>query len=157
MISDLAGFEGDGYQCHDYNECKNGNHGCHDLATCHNTLGAYTCSCLEHARGNGTYCEDDASLLARGHRLPPENGVICGINSFYRPWVSAREECSDPSCDATIDIINAWETNIPRINKRAASIYGEFKHWWGFSAVITIPLEDVFSDSGFTILLRFSE
>lgn len=151
-----AGFNGDGYQCSDRNECKNGEHDCHKLAECRNTLGSYSCTCGEGTRGNGTFCEEEVTLLARGLQLPP-NGVVCETDTFYRPWVAPSDDCPNPGCDAKIEIINAWETKIPRINKRAASIHGEFKHWWGFSAVIEIPIEDVDSNSGFTILLRFAE
>ena len=80
--------------------------------------------------------------------------VGCGADKYYRPWRKRSESCPDPGCDASIKIVNAWETKIPRVNKRAAALHGEFKHWWGFSAIITIP-EDDLDDEEFTILLRF--
>ena len=55
---------------------------------------------------------------------------------------------------AELNIINAWHTETPRLNKRAASLYGESKEWWGFSGIITVPMEHV---NDFAIILRFSE
>ena len=55
---------------------------------------------------------------------------------------------------AELNIINAWHTETPRLNKRAASLYGDSKEWWGFSGIITVPMEHV---DDFAIILRFSE
>ena len=155
-----AGFDGDGYQCGDINECKNGEHDCHPLAQCKNTLGAFECSCKKGTHGDGRYCEEDVISIGRGGLRPPDLGVVCGNadnRAQTRPWVSPTQNCPVPNCEAKIEIINAWESDVARINKRAASLYGEFKHYWGFSAVITIPDEDVYSKDGFSILLRFAE
>ena len=78
---------------------------------------------------------------------------MCGLNPD-RPFI-APEGCEIPTCEANLEIINAWESNVPRINKRAAGLYGEFKHTFGFSAIISIPEDDVFGKNGFTLLLRF--
>ena len=38
-------------------ECALGSDGCHDNATCTNTVGSYTCQCKEGFTGNGVDCE----------------------------------------------------------------------------------------------------
>ena len=48
------GFEGDGYQCGDEDECKNGTHDCHGLSQCKNTLGSYSCTCNEGTSDGAT-------------------------------------------------------------------------------------------------------
>jgi len=150
------GFSGDGYSCEDENECKTGSHDCHELALCENTLGSFKCTCKKGTHGNGQFCDHDIVLFERGGRGKDPDldlGVVCGLNPD-RPFI-APEGCEIPTCEANLEIINAWESNVPRINKRAAGLYGEFKHTFGFSAIISIPEDDVFGKNGFTLLLRF--
>ena len=43
----------------DIDECSDGQHGCHDNATCANSEGGYECSCktgFDDVTGNGTVC-----------------------------------------------------------------------------------------------------
>ena len=41
----------------DYNECNEGNHGCHPDATCINEpAGSYDCTCKPGYKGTGFYC-----------------------------------------------------------------------------------------------------
>jgi hypothetical protein len=41
----------------DIDECSTGTHTCHANAACMDTIGSYTCACIEFFTGNGTYCE----------------------------------------------------------------------------------------------------
>ena len=40
----------------DINECTNSIHGCHQNATCTNSIGSFTCTCNEGFDLNGTSC-----------------------------------------------------------------------------------------------------
>ena len=42
--------------CLDIDECIEGTHTCHSVATCTNTLGSYNCSCNNGYHGDGTNC-----------------------------------------------------------------------------------------------------
>lgn len=169
-----SGFIGNGKSCEDEDECDTGTHDCHILSKCKNILGSYSCSCGPGTLGNGTYCEKlpvpVIQLAARGGPDRPggsvdegakegavtqmtKNGVWCNLKEFYKPW-QTKPNCPEPKCTAELNIINAWHTETPRLNKRAASLYGDSKEWWGFSGTITVPMEHV---NDFAIILRFSE
>ena len=40
----------------DINECDRGTHSCHQFASCTNTVGNLTCSCLDGFAGDGLTC-----------------------------------------------------------------------------------------------------
>ena len=40
----------------DIDECLQGNHSCHSVATCTNTVGAFTCECNAGYGGDGFTC-----------------------------------------------------------------------------------------------------
>ncbi|XP_072042804.1 uncharacterized protein [Amphiura filiformis] len=52
------GYSGDGTVCIDVNECTDGEHNCHDDATCTNTMGSFSCECNRGYSGDGTVCSD---------------------------------------------------------------------------------------------------
>ena len=41
----------------DVDECEEGTHGCHGNATCANTIGSYTCMCVDGFTGDGRQCQ----------------------------------------------------------------------------------------------------
>ena len=53
----------------DIDECSSG-HGCHNSATCQNTVGSYTCTCVNGYTGDGinctgTWCTDVENLISQ--------------------------------------------------------------------------------------------
>ena len=51
------GFEGDGYECKDINECELGDHTCAPLGgQCFNKPGGFGCKCAAGFVGNGWKC-----------------------------------------------------------------------------------------------------
>jgi len=67
------GFEGDGKNCTDFDECSIANE-CHQNATCHNTKGSYYCVCTNGFKGDGR-------LNCTEHTL--QDSVIIGDNETY--------------------------------------------------------------------------
>ncbi|XP_017318641.1 fibrillin-2 isoform X1 [Ictalurus punctatus] len=54
----LPGYNGDGLQCEDIDECTVGIHSCNIQALCKNTKGSYSCVCLNGYSGDGFQCVD---------------------------------------------------------------------------------------------------
>jgi nidogen (entactin) len=52
-----VGFEGDGFNCHDIDECQIGENDCDVNAECYNLVGHYECSCLSPYVGSGKECK----------------------------------------------------------------------------------------------------
>ena len=50
------GWEGDGVNCDDVNECTDGTAACHSRADCSNTEGSYRCTCQAGFIGDGQSC-----------------------------------------------------------------------------------------------------
>ena len=69
------GFDGDGIQCNDLNECEEGSTYCSPVAECINLLGYYECKCNPPRIGDGRSCEWDSSK--------PANDICsrCDVNS----------------------------------------------------------------------------
>ena len=94
----IAGFHGDGFMCHDDDECELGTHMCHEFATCSNKLGTYECNCNEGYHGDGFTCSDnddcleDDSLCAPGQCVNVEGSFECDCPQGYAP-TDDRKAC----------------------------------------------------------------
>ena len=88
------GFDGDGMQCNDLNECEEGSTYCSPVADCVNMLGYYECKCLPPRIGDGRNCEWDSSAPAsdicsrcdlNARCITDEEGksASCNCNSGY--------------------------------------------------------------------------
>ncbi|XP_065194002.1 adhesion G protein-coupled receptor L4-like [Sycon ciliatum] len=54
-----TGFDGNGRECEDVDECTAGVHQCNEHAMCNNTVGSYSCYCQSGYKGDGTNCQVD--------------------------------------------------------------------------------------------------
>merc|ERR1712106_820644 len=54
----IDGYEGDGFDCEDVDECVEGLHDCDDNAECGNEAGGYNCTCDDGFFGDGFLCGD---------------------------------------------------------------------------------------------------
>ena len=59
-----VGFEGDGYNCYDVDECLSGEADCDTNALCYNLVGHYECRCRSPYKGNGRECNYDLDCNA---------------------------------------------------------------------------------------------
>ncbi|MBW1744744.1 MAG: hypothetical protein JRJ47_15165, partial [Deltaproteobacteria bacterium] len=51
-----TGFEGDGVNCLNVDECQNGTHNCDVNSTCTDTIGGFECVCNSGFEGDGVNC-----------------------------------------------------------------------------------------------------
>ena len=67
----LLGWEGDGFECSNIDECATGTHNCPSNSQCEDEDGGFTCSCLngfEHTSSNtldGTQCVGKKDIFER--------------------------------------------------------------------------------------------
>lgn len=101
-----AGLEGDGQRCTDVEECQAEESPCDVNATCHNTFGAYFCSCNRGYVLDGDTCVRESgcedSPCDANATCSDENGVVeCGCdegtfgNGFY---CAEQDACADQPC-----------------------------------------------------------
>ncbi|XP_029165658.1 protein kinase C-binding protein NELL1-like [Nylanderia fulva] len=81
------GFQGDGYKCHDVDECQqqggsNGHH-CHDNTKCVNTIGSYTCECLPGYRRVDKFNCAELDECTTGHHQCNEHATCVNTAGSY--------------------------------------------------------------------------
>ena len=70
-LESISGYLLSTNQIPDINECKDGNGGCHQYATCDNEEGSFECTCNTGYTGDGTSCVGEecrhsATIMACG-------------------------------------------------------------------------------------------
>ena len=96
------GFEGDGFNCTDVDECSDETHACHVDAACNNTIGAYECMCDEGLFGDGFNCTDsdecgDIAITTFGGVTDPGHAThSCHADAFcINTYAEYNCTCSD--------------------------------------------------------------
>ena len=105
------GYDGDGQNCTDLDECESGKNTCDPDATCTNEPGDYKCECNEGYKGNGMTCkdidectEDTSECDANASCTNNDGGYDCECNEGYdgdgftcQGSKEFGEVCDDPS------------------------------------------------------------
>ena len=73
----------------DVNECDDpGGNDCHRNASCTDTIGSYTCTCMLGYSGNGTYCEGKYGMeTEKGHPLQCTMSTISILFSIFPNYI----------------------------------------------------------------------
>lgn len=113
-----VGFEGDGFNCFDVDECETGESDCDVNAVCYNLVGHYECQCRSPYKGNGKKCEFDLDcrmcdsnadcieseslrkcvckegFVGDGFECKPDAGCVCPENSYcVANYQTGKQEC----------------------------------------------------------------
>ncbi len=110
-----TGFDGDGLECTDIDECTLGSDTCDDHADCANTAGSFTCTCKDGWEGDGETCNDINECANADSNNCDENATCTNIDASYTcecntGFLGDGESCSDINeCDD--DELNECDVN----------------------------------------------
>ncbi len=91
-----SGFDNDGLNCIDINECENGTHNCHENANCINNNGGFSCECKSGFGGDGVSCIDINECENGTHNCPNNSDCVNIVGSFN--CVGIENPCENISC-----------------------------------------------------------
>ena len=60
----------------DVNECDRGTHSCHQFASCTNTIGNFSCSCLDGFAGDGLTCNGENNNIKQPHGVDKPSLIV---------------------------------------------------------------------------------
>ena len=105
----VVGYEGDGSDCSDVDECSKGTHYCHEHADCSNVIGSFSCSCPIGFTGNGTFCEDidechgENKCHKESKCINTQGSYPCTCNQGFADRIGDGSKCQDiDECQAGI-------------------------------------------------------
>ncbi len=110
-----AGFDGDGLECTDIDECTLGSDTCDDHADCANTAGSFTCTCKDGWEGDGETCNDINECANADSNNCDVNATCTNIDASYTcecntGFLGNGESCTDINeCDD--DELNECDVN----------------------------------------------
>ncbi len=108
----IDGYEGDGFNCFDTDECA-GNNSCNGNASCENTVGSYTCVCNEGFTGDGRTCEDLNECTMRPCHLMADCSNSIGsfqCECIEPSWNGNGFSCSKDVCSGCIEKARCEDT-----------------------------------------------
>ena len=125
------GFEGDGFNCTDFDECNSTDANmCHDDAECENEFGGYNCTCSVGYFGDGFNCTDIDECLEEDscHAEATCNNTIgsyecmCNDGFFGDGFLECMDsdECGEEDSAMFVtmkDEVNVWGYPIPFYNE----------------------------------------
>ncbi|XP_028406421.1 fibrillin-3-like [Dendronephthya gigantea] len=147
------GYEGNGYNCTDVDECRLGNHTCHSQATCRNTNGSFTCTCNEGYTGNGTTCEDINECVAAPRKCSGAGQECFNFPGAFRcNCFSPRQQIIDGECT---DIQASVEGQFVIINRVYKPAYNDTQslEYYEITQLLIIELTNLYTR---TARLRFT-
>ncbi len=117
-----TGYEGDGRNCQNINECEGETNTCSPVATCTDTDGGFTCRCDPGFEGDGTQCEDIDECSDSDLNDCEENERCRNTRGSYRcecvlPFSEDENGECRPVCEVVMEGSDGCDPNaICRIN-----------------------------------------
>ena len=102
----------------DVDDCALGTHNCDVNADCTDTFSGWTCECHSLYRD---ISDPNQYPLGKGTKC---YGAFCTVEDVQKLWLNLWPEvkgCANPSCDATLNINDAWR--VVRRKTKSKTIY----------------------------------
>ncbi|XP_028415959.1 fibrillin-1-like [Dendronephthya gigantea] len=138
------GYEGNGINCTDVNECTGENY-CSSNAACENNIGSYECTCNEGYIGSGTECDDIDECTGPSQRCTGAGQSCTNFPGAYRcHCISPRQQIIDGAC---FDIQASIEGQFRIINLKYDSSYDnqQSRKYYDFTQELIIQLTNLYT------------